>query len=273
MGKYDKVIELVFETNYTDGDIFVSFSREQLVDAHNALGIALSKNIGDIPYTYRFRGELPQTIRDTAPNDAEWVIMGSGVGLYEFRLASANKISPNRNCDLINIPDATPEIVKQYASGIDEQALLTRVRYNRIVDIFTGLTCYSLQNHLRTTVEGVGQVEVDEIYIALNKHGAHFVLPCQAKSQGEEFGIVQVTQDVLLCSEKYKNATCKPIAIQFVEENVIAILELKVRNLRDKEKIMELKIVCEKHYKLVPRSEISDSDLQLLKKNESDHPS
>src|SRR5437868_1630175 len=41
----------------------------------------------------------------------------------------------------------------------DEQALLARVRYNRLVDIFTGVTCYSLQNHLRTAVPEMGQVE------------------------------------------------------------------------------------------------------------------
>jgi hypothetical protein len=31
---------------------------------------------------------------------------------------------------------------------------------NRIIDIFTGVTCYSLQNHLRTTLTDIGQVEV-----------------------------------------------------------------------------------------------------------------
>ena len=55
------------------------------------------------------------------------------------------------------VPDATPGIVAQYALS-DEQALLARVRYNRLIDIFTGVTCYSLQNHLRTTVIEMGQI-------------------------------------------------------------------------------------------------------------------
>lgn len=66
------------------------------------------------------------------------------------------------------VPDATPGIVAKYAFN-DEQALLAKVRYNRLVDIFTGVTCYSLQNHLRTTVSEIGQVETDEIYVG-EKH-------------------------------------------------------------------------------------------------------
>ena len=46
----------------------------------------------------------------------------------------------------IKIPDATPGIVQKYALA-DEQALLAKLRYNRLLDIFTGVTCYSLQNH------------------------------------------------------------------------------------------------------------------------------
>jgi len=41
-----------------------------------------------------------------------------------------------------------------YALG-DEQALLAKLRYNRLLDIFTGVVCYSLQNHLRTNVPGM----------------------------------------------------------------------------------------------------------------------
>ncbi len=68
----------------------------------------------------------------------------------------------------IKIPDATPEIVSAYALS-DEQALLAKVRYNRLLDIFLGVATYSLQNHLRTTVTGLGQAEIDEIYVAIDR--------------------------------------------------------------------------------------------------------
>ncbi len=36
---------------------------------------------------------------------------------------------------------------------------------------FTGITCYSLQNHLRTSVPDIGQVETDELYVGVDKKG------------------------------------------------------------------------------------------------------
>lgn len=268
MSKYERVIEWVFDQKYKPGDVRIRFSRDELIDAHDALGFARTKNIGDIPYSFRFRRELPNRIKKTAPEGAEWIIVGSEVAEYQFRLAMPGKITPTLHYYPIKVPDATPEIVRQYALGTDEQALLTRVRYNRLVDIFTGLTCYSIQNHLRTTVVNIGQVEVDEIYIGLNKRGAHFVLPCQAKSPGDRFGVVQVLQDFTLCLGRYPNAICRPIALQFTAENNVAILELAVREEND---ILRLNIIEEKQYELVKRSDISDHDLRVLKENENDY--
>lgn len=90
----------------------------------------------------------------------------------------------------IKVPDATPGIIAKYALN-DEQALLAKVRYNRLLDIFTGVTCYSLQNHLRTTVPNMGQIETDELYVGVDKRGVHYVLPVQAKGGKDKLGIVQ----------------------------------------------------------------------------------
>ena len=128
MNKYDQVIERVFFNNYTEGDIRVAFNREELADACEQLEIKRSKNLGDIPYTYRFRRELPQSLTDKLKDGSDWIIIGTGVGNYEFRQAQPGKINPSENRQRIKIPDATPEIVKRYAPGTDEQALLTKVR-------------------------------------------------------------------------------------------------------------------------------------------------
>lgn len=267
MSKYAQIIEWVFFENYRENDVIVPFDRDQLVQATNELGLARAKNLGDIPYSFRFRRELPDSIQSTAPTNAEWIIVGVGIGAYAFRLASPGKIEPQSHYLPIKIPDATPEIVRYYAPGTDEQALLTRARYNRIVDIFSGLTCYSIQNHLRTTITDIGQVEVDEIYVGVNKRGTHFVLPCQAKSPGDKFGIVQVMQDIALCKERYPAAICRPIALQFNGEDNVAVLELAVREEKD---VLLLNVVDEKHYQLVPQSEISDSELMSLMAHETD---
>lgn len=208
---------------------------------------------------------MPLSITSHSPANCEWIIVGSGVGKYEFRLASPAKISPAANRQRIKIPDATPEIVKKYAPGTDEQALLTKVRYNRLVDLFTGLTCYSIQNHLRTTVSNIGQIEIDEIYLGVSKKGAHYVIPCQAKSPGDRFGIVQVMQDIEFCKNRYPEAICKPIALQFLNNSDLAILELSIETLDD---IYRLSIVEERHYQLTSKDGIADADIAAYRAHE-----
>ena len=263
--KYSRIIEWVFMKSYKRNAKVVPFSRDDLITAHDALDLPRTKNIGDIPYSFRFRKDLPVSITKKTPSGAEWIILGVGHANYEFRLAAPGKISPSANRERIPVLDATPEIVRQYAPGTDEQALLTRARYNRLIDLFLGLTCYSIQNHLRTTVVDTGQIEVDEIYLGVNKRGTHFVIPCQAKSLGDFFGIVQVMQDILLCRQKYPDAICRPIALQFQGENDVAILELSISKDGD---LLRLNVIDEKHYRLSVRSEVSSEDIQRLRDRE-----
>jgi hypothetical protein len=68
-----------------------------------------------------------------------------------------------------------------------------------------------------------------------------------------------------LCQERYPNAICKLIALQFTDENGVAILELAIR---EENEILKLNIVEEKHYELVPRSQISDAELRMLMESE-----
>jgi len=258
MSKYSNIIKEVFLAKHKKGAKRIPFEREDLAITCEKLGYPRIKNLGDIPYSFRFRKGLPEEILNAAPANCEWIIVGAGIAKYEFRLASPSKIEPASNRQKVKIPDSTPEILKMYAPGTDEQALLTRTRYNRLIDVFLGITCYSIQNHFRTTVKGIGQIEVDEIYIGVNKRGAHFVIPCQAKSPGDRFGIVQVLQDIELCKERYPSAICRPIAIQFTGENEMAILELSVT---EKDNILILHVVDEKHYSLVQKGNLLFDEL------------
>jgi hypothetical protein len=138
---------------------------------------------------------------------------------------SGLSITPRRDLAAIKIPDATPEIISGYALG-DEQALLAKVRYNRLIDIFLGITTYSLQNHLRTYVAAMGQIEIDEIYVGLNRQGAHFVIPVQAKGGADKLSPVQTRQDIECCKAKFPNLVCRPVSAQFMADDVIALFEL-----------------------------------------------
>ncbi len=145
----------------------------------------------------------------------------------------------------------------------DEQALLAKVRYNRLVDIFTGVACYSLQNHLRTTAPGIGQVETDEIYVGVDKKGVHYILPVQAKGGSDRLNVVQIEQDLAVCAEKFPSLICRPVGAQFMQDDQIALFEFEYG--KD-----GVSIVSEKHYKLVPAKEVTEADLQNCRSRLSD---
>ena len=251
--RYANLVAYIFALGYKDGLTEFSFSRDDIVSAASKIGITLPKNLGDVIYSFRYRNDLPPSITDTQPKDFEWIILGSGKGEYTFKLTRLNRIVPRENLITIKIPDATPEIIGAYAQG-DEQALLAKVRYNRLIDIFLGVAAFSLQNHLRTTVSGIGQIEVDEIYVALDKSGCQYVIPVQAKGGHDKHGVVQTSQDIACCKEKFPDLICRPVSVQFMDNAEIAMFELLEDN-------GEIKVVDEKHYQLVPSNEITTKDL------------
>ena len=245
--RYDRVIEEVFLATYSEGASSIEFSRDELEKAARRLSIALPKNLGDIIYSFRYRTALPERIRATALEGKEWVIRLAGRSTYRFELRECIDLTPSPRFRAIRVPDATPGVVVLYSLQ-DEQALLAKVRYNRLIDIFTSLTCYSLQNHMRTTVPGIGQVETDELYVGIESSGNHYVIPVQAKGRGESLGIVQIEQDFELCAHKFPNVPCRPVAAQFMEEDVIALFSF----IRDEG---EVRVLDEKHYRLVEPEE------------------
>lgn len=250
---YSPIIEEIFKEYYREGLSAVPFSRNDISKVAERLGINLPKNIGDLLYSFRFRKDLPESITQKAPEGKFWAIRLTGRGMYEFVLVSHLNIIPSINLAEIKIPDATPGIISNYALD-DEQALLAKIRYNRLIDVFSGLTCYSLQNHLRTSVKKIGQIETDEVYIGLDKHGVQYVLPVQAKGGRDRLSVVQAEQDIAMCSEKFPDLVCRPIAAQFTEEDVIVLFELTSTP-------EGIRITEERHYRLVAPDEISAEEL------------
>jgi len=257
VNRYSAIIEKLFFSKYEKGMRQVPFEREELEKFAAKLKVKLPKNLGDLVYTFRYRAILPASIVALAGEQEIWVIRPAGRSRYSFALIKNMPILPNKNMAVTKVPDATPGIVSKYAFD-DEQALLAKLRYNRLIDIFTGVTCYSLQNHLRTTVPAMGQVETDEVYVGLDKKGAHYVFPIQAKGGKDKLSIVQIEQDFAVCATKFPLLVCRPIAAQFLGEGVIALFELE----SDENGVT---IASEKHYKLVAPKEVTDADLETYR--------
>ncbi len=252
--RYSSLIEKIFLDRYSEGTTEIEFARTDIESAAKDLSIDLPKNLGDVLYSFRFRASLPDEIVSTQPEGMEWVIELAGRAIYKFRLVKINRILPRDDLARIDIPDSTPELIRAYALD-DEQALLAIVRYNRLIDTFLSLTTYSLQNHLRTTVKGVGQIEIDELYVGIDKRGCHYIIPVQAKGGKDQIGIVQTTQDIRFVEEKFPGMRCRAISAQFMEDSVVALFELMLQD-------DDIKVVEERHYRLVPAKKLDQAAIR-----------
>jgi hypothetical protein len=256
---YSAIILDIFNRYYTPGVTEFEFTRQDIADSAARVRVKEPKNLGDVIYAFRYRRALPKSILDTQPNNFYWLILGAGDAKYRFRLSRLCYIEPTRGLLVRKIPDATPEIIAQYALS-DEQALLAKVRYNRLIDIFLGVTAYSLQNHLRTKIPNYGQIEIDELYVGVDSQGAQYIVPVQAKGGNDKLGVIQTIQDVTFCQtqERYKHCVPRTVSAQFMDGDVIAMFELTFDG-------DDVSIVREKHYRLVGAREIAPAELAVYK--------
>jgi len=74
---------------------------------------------------------------------------------------------------------------------------------------------------------------------------------------------VQIEQDLALCAHKFPSLICRPLAAQFMQDDVIALFEFEQGD-------ADLVIASEKHYKLVPPEEVTEADLAAYRKRPSD---
>jgi hypothetical protein len=178
--KYDQLLASIFKAKWKASLAEIPFTKDEVIDVATALDLKI-KNLADVIYTYRSRRLMPGEILKTG----NWVIAARGSGLYAFvRISGETTVRIPDSLKVYPIPYAVPEIVAQNLAR-DAQGMLTIVRYNRILDVFSGLACFHLQSHIRTYISRHGQVEIDELYVGVDKDGKGYVLPVEAKEEGE----------------------------------------------------------------------------------------
>lgn len=140
----------------------------------------------------------------------------------------------------------------------DEQALLAKVRYNLLIDIFLGVATYSLQNHLRTKIPNYEQIEIDELYVGIDSRGAQYIVPVQAKGGTDVLGAIQTIQDITFCrtEKRYRDCIARAVSAQFLTNDTIALFETTFDG-------DEVSIMRERHYHLTTFENIHPNDLQL----------
>ncbi len=225
--EYDLVIAKLFRKlieRYGDA-LRLPFTKADVEAAIVDLELAI-KNVPDVIYTYRVgRAPLPDEIL----THGHWAIEARGKGKYTFvRLARSPYVDIPADIEIISLLDATPQIVLKY-QGSDEQAILARIRYNRLVDVFTSLTAYHIQSHFRTALQEMGQIEIDDLYIGVDTDGRGFILPVEAKGAhpAEQLGVIQITQMVRFAQERFPDLSVRPIGIKVMPDSSYVFVEFK----------------------------------------------
>ncbi|MFP4057454.1 MAG: hypothetical protein ACLF0G_11350 [Candidatus Brocadiia bacterium] len=245
--QYDRLILDVFFQHYEQGAERIEFSKDELSGAATARGVTI-RNMPDLIYTYRARRRLPQPILATG----NWAIVAHGKGRYAFVLL-ANEPHfdiPFGDYAPVDIPNAIPDVVENFLSG-DEQSLLISVLYNRLADIFTGLTCFHVQNHYRGFIAHLGQFELDDLYVGLDASGTIHILPLEAKSKSpaDMLGRVQIGHMSQLARQNFPALSRRIIAVKALADETIGMVEFS-----DEVEPDEIRIRCVSRFRLVRRT-------------------
>ena len=83
--RYQLIIEQVFRNHHVQDLVEFEFTRDEFVAIAKSLNVVLPKNPGDVIYSFRYRNELPETIRKTADIGFDWIIVGAGRARFRFR--------------------------------------------------------------------------------------------------------------------------------------------------------------------------------------------
>lgn len=225
---YVPIIKKIFRDRYVEGVETIEFTLDDIRAATEALGVsARTRNAGDVIYRMRARTELPEEIRSAG----FYIIRQIGRGKYRMEKATGIIVDLEENPAVIDALDTTPlpvrRLLPERLQEIDEQGLLTVINYCKIIDHFTGLTVYRLRSHVRKSVAGVGQAEVDEVDVgvALSDDEIPIIFPIEAKAAPDSINRVQISMQVQFARQYFPGYAVRPLAVKIDDDGLIHCLE------------------------------------------------
>lgn len=235
---YVPVISKIFKERYRKGASSIIFSLDDVRNACDALGVA-SRNPADVIYRMRSRTILPAEILKLGFH----VLRPIGRGQYAFEKATSTIFEPLFT-EPITVLDTTPMPVRRLLpvtlAEMDEQAILAVASYCRILDHLTGMTIYRLRSHVRKSVPGIGQAELDaiDVGIASSDDDLPVVFPIEAKALADALNRVQIFNMVRYAEHYFPKLTVRPLAIKVDEASVLHVMEFN-----SPKKTSDLKII------------------------------
>jgi hypothetical protein len=99
--------------------------------------------------------------------------------------------------------------------------------YCKLFDHFTGLRIYRLRSHVRKSVIGIGQAELDEldVGVAFRDDEIPVVVPIEAKAVADPVNRVQISAMVAFSGDYFPGHEVRPLALKVDERGLMHILE------------------------------------------------
>jgi hypothetical protein len=161
------------------------------------------------------------------------ILRAIGRGLYQFEKASSGIMEvPVR--ELTPAIDQTPmpvrRLLPEVMAEMDEQALLSVVGYCQLLDHFTGMKVYRLRSHVRKSVPGIGQAELDaiDVGIASGDDDVPVVFPIEAKAVSDELNRVQIYNMIQYAAHYFPGLKVRPLAVKVDYESAVHIMEFNI---------------------------------------------
>lgn len=230
---YVPVILRIFQERYRSGASSIIFS---LDDVRNAVDYVRAsspnpdkisaRNPADVIYRMRSRTKLPDEIISKGFH----VLRAIGRGQYQFERASSSIITPPASVATHAI-DQTPMPVRRLLpaklADMDEQAVLSVAGYCMLLDHFTGMKIYRLRSHVRKSVPGIGQAELDaiDVGIASSEDELPVVFPIEAKAAPDALNRAQIFNMVQYANHYFPGLSVRPLAIKVDDRSVLHLME------------------------------------------------
>jgi hypothetical protein len=222
---YGPILLHIFRARWRQGASSVLFTLDDVRNAADELALEV-RNPADLIYRMRSRTVLPKEILEKG----FFILRAIGRGQYQFEKGSSTIFEP-LDSTLTEALDITPlpvrRLLPEKLSEMDEQAVLTVASYCKLFDHFTGLQIYRLRSHVRKSVPGVGQAELDaiDVGVALRDDEMPIVFPIEAKAAADALNRVQIFNMIQYSHHYFPGLIIRPLAIKVDDDSILHIME------------------------------------------------
>ncbi len=260
---YGPILLHIFNGRWRQGAATVLFTLDDVRNAADALKLEV-RNPADLIYRMRSRTVLPKEIL----GKGFYILRAIGRGQYQFEKGATTIFQPVES-PLTEAIDITPlpvrRLLPECLADMDEQAVLTVASYCKLFDHFTGLQVYRLRSHVRKSVPGVGQAELDaiDVGVALRDDEIPIVFPIEAKAAADALNRVQVFNMVQYSRHYFPGMTIRPLAVKVDYDSLLHMMEFNSAT-----RAADLKIIKSASYTL----KLSERQTQLIREMKASLP-